>query len=111
MRQFIEKTVAALGLQLPWEGEGVNEVAYCHSREDGNPCSLDPIVKIDPHYFCSTEVETLLGDPRKAKQNLGWVPEITLDQMIEEMAAADLAEDKKHALLKKHGYNVNVSVE
>jgi len=57
------------------------------------------------------EVETLLGDPSKAKQKLGWVPEITLDQMIEEMAAADLAEAKKHALLKKHGYDVSVSVE
>jgi GDPmannose 4,6-dehydratase len=61
-------------------------------------------------YFRPTEVETL-GDPTKAKQKLGWVPEITLDPMIEEMAASDLAEAKKHALLKKHGYNVSVSVE
>ena len=66
---------------------------------------------IDPRYFRPTEVETLLGDPTKAKQKLGWVPEITLDQMIEEMVAADLAEAKKHALLKKHGYDVSVSVE
>jgi GDPmannose 4,6-dehydratase len=53
----------------------------------------------------------LLGDPSKAKQKLGWVPEITLDQMIEEMAASDLADAKKHALLKKHGYEVSVSIE
>ena len=69
------------------------------------------VIKIDPRYFRPTEVETLLGDPSKAKQKLGWVPEITLDQMIEEMATTDLAEARKHALLKKHGYEVSVSVE
>ena len=68
-------------------------------------------VRIDPRYFRPTEVETLLGDPTKAKQKLGWVPEITLDQMIEEMAASDLTEAKKHALLKTNGYEVSVSVE
>jgi len=62
-------------------------------------------------YFRPTEVETLLGDPSKAKQKLGWVPEITAQQMCAEMVAPDLAEAKKHALLKKHGYQVNVSVE
>ena len=102
VRQFIEKTAAALGIQLRWEGRSVNEVGYWNDQ---------PIIRIDPRYFRPTEVETLLGDPTKAKQKLGWVPEITLDQMIEEMAAADLAEAKKHALLKKHGYNINVSVE
>jgi GDPmannose 4,6-dehydratase len=102
VRQFIEKTAATLGIQIRWEGTGVDEVGYWNDLA---------IIKIDPRYFRPTEVETLLGDPSKAKQKLGWVPEITLDQMIEEMAAADLAEAKKHALLKKHGYNVNVSVE
>ena len=102
VRQFIEKTAAALGMQLRWEGAGVDEVGYWHDQA---------VIKIDPRYFRPTEVETLLGDPSKAKQKLGWIPEITLDQMIEEMAAADLAEAKKHALLKNHGYEVNVSVE
>jgi len=111
VRQFIEKTATALGMQMRWEGEGVDEVAYCHSREDGNPCPLEPIVRIDPRYFRPTEVETLLGDPSKAKNKLGWLPEITLDQMITEMASTDLAEAKKHALLKLNGYTVNVSVE
>ena len=130
VRQFIEKTAAALGMQLRWEGEGVNEVGYWSNRPDsslraqrGNPGSMDrhglqprddqeaPIVKIDPRYFRPTEVETLLGDPSKAKQKLGWVPEITAQQMCAEMVAADLADAKKHALLKQHGYNVNVSVE
>ena len=102
VRQFIEKTAAALGMQLRWEGEGVNEVGYWNDR---------PIIKIDPRYFRPTEVETLLGDPTKAKEKLGWVPEITLDEMVQEMVAADLADAKKHALLKQHGYNVNVSAE
>ena len=130
VRQFIEKTAAALGMQLRWEGEGVNEVAYWTNRPDsslraqrGNPGSMDhhglqprddeevPVIKIDPRYFRPTEVASLLGDPTKAKQKLGWVPEITLDELVQEMVAADLAEAKKHALLKQHGYNVNVGVE
>ena len=69
------------------------------------------VVKVDPHYFRPTEVETLLGDPSKAKQKLGWVPEITLDQMIEEMVAYDLEQAKQHALLKNHGYSVHVGKE
>jgi GDPmannose 4,6-dehydratase len=75
----------------------------------------DVVVRIDPRYFRPTEVETLLGDPSKAKAKakakLGWTPEITVQQMCAEMVATDLEEAKKHALLKKHGYNLNVSVE
>jgi GDPmannose 4,6-dehydratase len=102
VRQFIEKTAAALGMQLRWEGEGVDEVGYWNDK---------PIIRIDPRYFRPTEVETLLGDPAKAKAKLGWVPEITLDEMVQEMVAADLADAKKHALLKQHGYQIAVSVE
>jgi GDPmannose 4,6-dehydratase len=69
------------------------------------------IVAIDPRYFRPAEVETLLGDPTKAKEKLGWVPQITLQEMIAEMVAFDLEEAKKHALLKKQGYNVAVSRE
>jgi GDPmannose 4,6-dehydratase len=113
VRQFIEKTAAALGKQMRWEGSGVDEVGYWAPTNDSTleTNNSEPVVRIDPRYFRPTEVETLLGDPSKAKQKLGWVPEITLDQMVTEMAAADLAEAKKHALLKKHGYDVNVSVE
>jgi GDPmannose 4,6-dehydratase len=119
VRQFIEWTAAELGMQLRWEGEGVNEVAYCqdtpdrHSREGGNPSPQPrhPIVRIDPRYFRPTEVETLLGDPSKAKQKLGWIPEITAHEMCKEMVAQDLAQAKQHALLKQHGFAVNVSVE
>ena len=102
VRQFIEKAAAALGKPMRWEGEGVNEVGYWGDQA---------VVRIDPRYFRPTEVETLLGDPSKAKAKLGWVPEITLDELVREMVASDLADAKKHALLKKHGYLVNVSLE
>jgi len=69
------------------------------------------IVQIDPRYYRPTEVETLLGDPEKAKSKLGWVPEITLDQMIVEMITNDLDQARQHALLHKHGYAVAVGKE
>jgi GDPmannose 4,6-dehydratase len=102
VRQFIEWTAAELDIKLRWEGEGVNEIAYWNEKA---------IVRIDPRYFRPTEVETLLGDPSKAKQKLGWTPEITAQQMCAEMVATDLAQAKQHALLKANGYNVNVSLE
>ena len=102
VRQFIEWTAEELGMPLRWKGEGVNEVGYWNDQA---------IVKIDPRYFRPTEVETLLGDPSKAKQKLGWVPEITAQEMCAEMVASDLAQAKQHALLKQHGYSVSVSVE
>jgi GDPmannose 4,6-dehydratase len=71
----------------------------------------DVIVQIDPRYYRPTEVETLLGDPSKAKNKLGWVPEITLDQMIVEMVANDLDQAKQHALLHQFGYSVAVGKE
>jgi GDPmannose 4,6-dehydratase len=89
-------------MQIRWEGEGVNEVGYANGKA---------IVRIDPRYFRPTEVETLLGDPSKAKQKLGWVPEITAQEMCAEMVAVDLAQAKQHALLKQHGYRVNFGIE
>lgn len=68
-------------------------------------------MRIDPRYFRPSEVETLLGDPSKAKTDLGWIPQITLEEMIEEMVAHDLDEAKRHALLKANGYNIMVSKE
>ena len=116
VRQFIEWSAAELGMQLHWEGEGVNEIGYWTNRhfcEGGNPVHAEsqPIVRIDPHYFRPSEVETLLGDLTKAKTKLGWVPEITAQEMCMEMVAQDLTQAKQHALLKQHGYQVNVSVE
>jgi GDPmannose 4,6-dehydratase len=118
VRQFINWTAEALGMQLRWEGEGVNEVAYwtnptaviaSEARQSIPPET--PVVRIDPRYFRPTEVETLLGDPSKAKQKLGWVPEITAQEMCAEMVANDLAQAQQHALLKQHGYQISVSVE
>lgn len=115
VREFIEKTANALGMVLRWEGKGIDECAYWL-----NPPSdlvtegiVIPrcIFRVDPRYFRPTEVETLLGDPTKAKERLGWVPEITLDEMIHEMVVSDLADAKKQALLKKYGYQTVVSVE
>jgi len=108
VRQFINWTAAALGMQLRWEGEGVDEVGYAVVP---GVLREGPIVRIDPRYFRPTEVQTLLGDPTKAKQKLGWVPEITVQEMCAEMVANDLAQAKQHALLKANGYHVNVSVE
>ena len=102
VRQFIEKAAAVLGMPILWEGEGVNEVGYWNAQA---------VIRIDPRYFRPTEVETLLGDPTKAKEKLGWVPLITLDEMVQEMVAADLAEARKQALLKQHGYDIAVSLE
>jgi GDPmannose 4,6-dehydratase len=102
VRQFINWTAEALGMQLRWEGEGVKEVAYCNHKA---------VVRIDPRYFRPTEVETLLGDPSKAKLKLGWVPEISAHEMCKEMVAHDLVQAKQHALLKASGYKVNVSLE
>lgn len=114
VRQFIEWSAAELGITLRFEGQGVDETAIVASIEGNNAPSLkvgDVIVRIDPRYFRPTEVETLLGDPTKAKQKLGWVPEITVQEMCAEMVASDLVEAKRHALLQRHGYSVNLSVE
>jgi len=123
VRQFIEWTAAELGMHITWQGTGVDEVGYAVippqnvipskaviPGSTGDP-SPQPIIRIDPRYFRPTEVETLLGDPTKAKQKLGWMPEITVQQMCAEMASQDLAEAKRIALLNKHGYHVNLSVE
>ena len=114
VRQFIEWSAQELGITLRFEGEGINEIAIVESINGNDAPSLkvgDVIVKIDPRYFRPTEVETLLGDPSKAKTKLGWVPEITVQEMCKEMVAADLDEAKRHALLKANGYEMNVSVE
>ncbi len=114
VREFITRSAAQLGVTLRFEGQGVDEVGLVAAISGDKAPALavgDVIVKIDPRYFRPAEVETLLGDPAKAKEKLGWVPEITLDQMIEEMVAHDLDQARRHALLKHHGYEVAVSVE
>jgi GDPmannose 4,6-dehydratase len=114
VRQFIQWSAEELGVTLKFEGCGVNETAIVVAIQGDKAPGLkvgDVVVKIDPRYFRPTEVETLLGDPSKAKAKLGWEPKITVQEMCAEMVAADLEEAQKHALLKKHGYQLNVSVE
>jgi GDPmannose 4,6-dehydratase len=114
VRQFIEKAATQLGVTLRFEGQGVDERAVVAAIEGDKAPALnvgDVIVRVDPHYFRPAEVETLLGDPGLAKKDLGWVPEITLDEMVEEMVASDLEHARHHALLQHHGYTVPVSKE
>ncbi|EJL32322.1 GDP-mannose 4,6-dehydratase [Novosphingobium sp. AP12] len=114
VREFITWSAAHLGITLRFEGEGVDEVGIVDAVNGDNAPSVavgDVLVRIDPRYFRPAEVETLLGDPAKAKERLGWVPEITVQSMCEEMVSEDLKVAKRHALLKQHGYDIPVSLE
>ena len=114
VRQFIAWSALELGITLRFEGDGVNEVGIVERIEGDDAPALkvgDVVVRIDPRYFRPTEVETLLGDPAKAKQKLGWVPEITVQEMCREMVVSDLIEAKRHSLLKTHGFSISVSIE
>jgi GDPmannose 4,6-dehydratase len=114
VRQFIVWSAAELGIELDFKGSGAEEVARVKQiKGDAAPALKigDTLMKIDPRYFRPTEVETLLGDPSKAKNKLGWQPEINVEEMIKEMVASDLVEAKRNALLKSHGYQINMSQE
>ena len=114
VREFIAWSAAELGVTLEFTGEGVNEIATVTAIEGESAPALkvgDVVMRIDPRYFRPAEVETLLGDPSKAKQKLNWVPEITAQEMCAEMVAEDLKTARRHALLKEHGLAVPVSVE
>ena len=114
VRAFIQWTAAELGLTLEFAGTGTAETAIVTAITGDNAPALsvgDVVMRIDPRYFRPAEVETLLGDPTKAKTKLGWVPEITAQQMCAEMVAADLQAARRHALLKEHGMQLPVSQE
>lgn len=114
VREFIRWTAAELGLTLEFSGEGVSEIATVTAIEGDKAPALkvgDVVMRIDPRYFRPAEVETLLGDPAKAKQKLGWEPEITAQEMCSEMVVEDLKAAKRLKLLKAHGLDVPVSVE
>jgi GDPmannose 4,6-dehydratase len=114
VRQFIQWSAEELGVTLRFEGTGVDERAIVQSVSGDKAPALQPgqtIVQIDPRYFRPTEVETLLGDPSKAKAQLGWTPAITVQEMCKEMVASDLAEARKQSLLDKHGFKRQLSVE
>jgi len=114
VRDFIRWSAEELGITLAFEGSGVEERAVVeHIQGDKAPALAvgDTVVIIDPRYFRPAEVETLLGDPRKAKEKLGWIPEITVQQMCAEMVANDLQIARSHALLKSHNYELVVAKE
>jgi GDPmannose 4,6-dehydratase len=114
VREFIEWSARELGVELRFEGQGVDERAFVASVTGDKAPALksgDCIVAVDPRYFRPAEVDTLLGDPSKAKARLGWVPEITAQQMCAEMVAEDLKVAQRHALLKAHGHDVAVARE
>jgi GDPmannose 4,6-dehydratase len=114
VREFIVWTAAELGMVLRFEGNGVEEVAVVEAvtgEQAPAVCVGDVVVRVDTRYFRPTEVRSLLGDSSKAKAELGWAPEITAQGMCAEMVAVDLAKAKQFALLKRHGYPVNVSAE
>ena len=114
VREFVRMSCKEAGITVEFSGEGVDEIATVTAIEGDNAPGVsigDVIVKVDPRYFRPAEVETLLGDPTNAKEKLGWVPEITVEEMCAEMVEGDLQKAKQHALLKKHGYSVAVAKE
>lgn len=114
VRQFVEWSAAELGITLSFEGSGVNEVGIVAAIEGNLAPALsvgDVVVRIDPRYFRPAEVETLLGDASKAKNNLGWIPEISTQEMCAEMVADDLKIAMRDRMLKESGVETSVASE
>ena len=117
VRDFVNAAAGELGMRIRWEGEGVGEIGILHSAQEPLATNHESpvtshqsrpdgkvIVRVDPRYFRPTEVETLLGDPSKAKQKLGWAPRITFEELVQEMVREDLRIAERDALINKHGY-------
>jgi GDPmannose 4,6-dehydratase len=114
VRQFIEWSAKELGIEVEFTGEGVNERGVIKTITGNNAPALnvgDIIIQVDPRYFRPTEVETLLGDPSNAKDKLGWIPEITVQEMCAEMVQEDLKLAKRAQFLKDNGYDTALSTE
>jgi GDPmannose 4,6-dehydratase len=126
VRQFVDLAAAALGLKLRWEGKGVEEVGIVERVDDLPPLVRErasaqagnaddstrralvgkTVVRVDPRYHRPAEVQTLLGDPTKARERLGWTPRITLLDLVNEMVCADYVSANRDALVRRHGYSV-----
>ena len=110
VRDFVNAAVGELGVNLRWEGTGVDEVGIIDSLdssvlEENSPLKVgQTVVQVDPRYFRPTEVETLLGDPTKAKEKLGWTPTTTFEELVVEMVRSDYEDAKRDDLVKKHGF-------
>jgi GDPmannose 4,6-dehydratase len=114
VREFVRMSARFAGIELEFSGVGTGEIATVASVDAEKAPAVavgDVVVRIDPRYFRPAEVETLLGDPTKAKELLGWVPEISVEEMCEEMVAHDMDSAKRHALLKAHGHHISVAKE
>ncbi len=114
VREFVALSAREAGVELEFSGEGVDEIGTVKKVVPEKAPAVregDVIVRVDPRYFRPAEVETLLGDPTKAKEKLGWVPEITVEEMCAEMVAHDIEVARQHALLKQHGHDVSFSRE
>lgn len=118
VRDFVIAATGKLGVTLKWRGEGVDEVGIVESISPGAlvvddmQISVgDTIIRVDPTYYRPAEVETLLGDPSKAHQELGWKPTTTLEEMVEEMVSHDLDQARQRALLRASGFSVNTPQE
>ena len=96
VRDFVDAAAKELGMSIKWSGKGVDEV--------GTDRTGKVIVRVDPRYFRPTEVETLLGDPRKAKEKLGWEPKTTFAELVSEMVREDLKSAERDELVKRHGF-------
>lgn len=114
VREFIQWSAAALGIDLSFQGQGIDEVAVVEAVSGEKAQAVRPgqiVMRIDPRYFRPAEVETLLGDPSKARERLGWTPQISAKEMCHEMIAEDLLMAMRHRLLKKHGLDLPVAQE
>jgi GDPmannose 4,6-dehydratase len=97
VRQFVSRAAAELDMQIHWEGSGVDEKGFDQNGRE--------IINVDPRYFRPAEVETLLGDPSKAKRELGWVPKTSFEDLVKEMVASDLKAAEQDLLVRQHGYD------
>ncbi|PSU22935.1 GDP-mannose 4,6-dehydratase [Photobacterium kishitanii] len=114
VREFVRMSALEAGIELDFTGTGVDEIATVIAVDNAKAPSVnigDVIVRVSPKFFRPAEVETLLGDPSKAKEKLGWTPEITVEEMCVEMVANDINKAKQHALLKANGFDVSISLE
>jgi GDPmannose 4,6-dehydratase len=103
VRDFVDLAAQELGIQIRWEGRGVEERGYW-MNSGGARQEDKPVIAVDPRYFRPTEVETLLGDPTKAREKLGWQPKTTFRELVVEMVRADFESAKRDELIKKHGF-------
>ena len=114
VRHFVEVAAAELDIGIAWEGSGLDErgvISSITGEKCGGARIGQTIVAVDARYFRPTEVETLLGDPTKAREKLGWTPKTSFETMVREMVAHDLDTARRNRLIKSHGYSVAISLE